>query len=82
MLGRLRMTTDDCIEAYEVFGEKIFGQGRIFSQRGPFWVWWRAKYDATRLQEAVEEIVSKNLPQVQRRLGAGIFSYSQHLCKT
>ncbi|KAF7865472.1 hypothetical protein EAF04_006447 [Stromatinia cepivora] len=58
MLSRLRMSIDDCIQEYENLGEKIFGQPRKLSMRGPI-PWNREKYDHRKLEEVIKDVVKR-----------------------
>lgn len=51
MLGRLRMSTSDCIAAYLTMNEKVFGQPENFSKR--------EKFDPQALEEAIKTIVEQ-----------------------
>ncbi|KAJ3516977.1 hypothetical protein NLJ89_g797 [Agrocybe chaxingu] len=55
MLGRLKMSVDECIEAYEKLASKIFNAG-IMSQAGSASAS-GARYSATVLEEAIKEVV-------------------------
>jgi patatin-like phospholipase/acyl hydrolase len=59
MLGRMRMSIEECIETYSKLGEEIFGKQQGFPHEELF--------DASRLEEAVQRIVEsttddKNAP--------------------
>ncbi|KAI9649163.1 hypothetical protein NHQ30_001730 [Ciborinia camelliae] len=58
MLSRLRMNIDDCIQEYENLGQRIFGQPRKFSMRGPI-PWNQEKYDHHKLEEVVKDVVRR-----------------------
>ena len=53
MLGRLRMSIDQCIKNYPSMAAKIFSNPRL-----QFKGWPKAKYDAKRLEEAISDIVA------------------------
>jgi patatin-like phospholipase/acyl hydrolase len=73
MLGRLHMTVDECIAAYEEVGKKIFGSGPSGGQVGklvkgltssPF-------YDIEKLQEEVRKVLDeKGIPRNEAFLEA------------
>lgn len=54
MLGRFRMTVDDCLTEYKRMSHRIFRNSRWISQRNVGVPW--AKYDARALERAVEEV--------------------------
>ncbi|KXN83116.1 Calcium-independent phospholipase A2-gamma [Leucoagaricus sp. SymC.cos] len=57
MLGRLRMTVDQCIEAYESLASKIFAesiQHQVYDMANT-----GARYSASALESAIKEIVKK-----------------------
>ena len=49
MLGRLRMSVTECIDAYVSMSEKVFGRPQNFTQR--------EKFDPQALEEAIKTIV-------------------------
>lgn len=53
MLGRLRMSVTECIAAYVVMSEKVFGQPQNFTQR--------EKFDPQALEEAIKTIVREKI---------------------
>ena len=81
MLGRLRMSVENCIKEYKTLGEDIFGRPRWASIRGPI-PWPRDKYDAKAIQKAVENVVKKRMSPGQRKAGAGNFNSPPGLCRT
>ena len=52
MLGRLRMTVDDAIEAYQQLAGKVFKDVK--------WTTSDSKFKATELEKAIKEIVKLN----------------------
>lgn len=58
MLGRLRMSADECIDRYPEMAERIFGNKKLMALRGLA----RDRYDATNLQNVIEDIVLERLP--------------------
>jgi len=65
MLSRLRMTIDDCIDEYANMGERIFGNPRTFSLRGPI-PWTREKYDEKKLEAVIKDVVKRRHWNVDR----------------
>lgn len=61
MLGRLRMTVDECLEAYENLADQVFGHPRHFHIRKPPW-YPRDKYDHRRLEKVIKDIVKERSP--------------------
>ena len=61
MLGRLRMSVDDCIKAYKDLDGDIFRNPRTFSIRGPA-LWPKGKYDHRGLERAIRQVVQKHDP--------------------
>ncbi len=53
MLGRLRMSVTECIAAYVVMSEKVFGQPQNFTQR--------EKFDPQALEEAIQTFVRQKV---------------------
>ena len=61
MLGRLHMTVDECLEAYENLADHVFGHPRRLHIRKPPWIP-RDKYDHTRLEYIIKKIVEERSP--------------------
>ena len=59
MLGRLLMTVDECIAAYETLADGVFGHPRRFHIRRPPWIP-RNKYNHRDLENIIKGIVEKN----------------------
>ena len=77
MLGRLSMTVDECIKAYEDLADRVFGHPRQFHIRKPPFVP-RDKYDHRLLEGIIKEIV-------KRRTGSVTTWFQQpneDMCKT
>lgn len=79
MLGRLRMTVDDCIKEFETLGDKIFGESRWFSVRGPFPAL-RDKYNGEKLAKVVRDVVRKYTPGSKDIQGP--FASDPRMCRT
>ena len=62
MLGRLRMSVDECIEKYPEMAKNIFGKSRM-SLRGLI----NDKYDHNNLQREIQKIVDGRLPDQTSR---------------
>ena len=78
MLGRLRMSLNECIDAYRNLGEEVISKPRLASIRGPI-PWLRPKFSNLKLERVLHEIV-------QRRSGleapANPALDSQQFCST
>ena len=61
MLGRLHMNVDECLEAYEILADEVFGHPRRFHIRRPPWIP-RDKYDHRRLEKVIKKIVKERSP--------------------
>ena len=61
MLGRLHMTVEECLGVYEKLADHVFGHPRHLHIRNPPWIP-RDKYDHSRLEEVIKEIVSQRNP--------------------
>ncbi|KAE9988815.1 hypothetical protein EG328_007419 [Venturia inaequalis] len=81
MLGRLRMSVQDCMEEYERLSGDIFGHPRLASIRGPI-PYWRDKYDGEKIQRAVEDVIKRRMSPEERTAGAGSFNCPRGLCRT
>lgn len=81
MLGRLRMSVDDCMREYEKLSDDIFGHPRWASVKGPI-PWLRDKYDGETIQKAVEDVINRRMSPEERKAGAGSFNSPPGLCRT
>ena len=61
MLGRLHMTVDECLDAYENLAGRVFGHPRHLHIRKPPWIP-RDKYDHRRLEKIIKDIVKERSP--------------------
>ena len=80
MLGRLRMTIDDCISEYEMLGEKVFGHSRWFHLRSPLF-WPRDKYSHRVFQDVVRDVVSRRVPKPANFPGGRNFAFDENRCR-
>ncbi len=55
MLGRLSMSVDECLEAYEILSDRVFGNPRWFHFQNALMP--RSKYDTKVLGEVIKEII-------------------------
>ncbi len=79
MLGRLSMTVDECLDAYESLADEVFGHPRRLHVRKPPWIP-RDKYDHTRLKKVIKWIVSQRNPDA---LGNTMFRQPRpEMCRT
>ena len=53
MLGRLRMSVEQCVRHYPSMATKIFSKPHRFQFKG----WPRAKYDEKPLEDAINDVV-------------------------
>lgn len=54
MLGRLRMSIDECVAAYENLGEAVF--------RAPQRLGHRARFDERKFEEVIKKVISNRFP--------------------
>jgi hypothetical protein len=80
MLGRLRMTIDDCIEEYKKMGAAIFGKPRIFSMRGPI-LWNQEKYDHRKLETAIKDVIKRRHSKADQ-VGDSMYPSNPDRCRT
>lgn len=81
MLGRLRMSVEDCISEYATLSESIFGHPRRASFRGPI-PWPRDKYDGNTIRQAVVDVIDRRMSPAERKAGAGNFNSPPGQCRT
>lgn len=79
MLGRLRMSIDDCIAEYETLGPKVFAHPRWFHLRSPFF-WPRDKYDHRSLEKAIRDVIDRRSCNVAG--GDKSFASDENRCRT
>ena len=79
MLGRLRMSIDDCIAEYETLGPKVFAHPRWFHLRSPLF-WPRDKYNHRSLEKAIREVIDRRSPFVAG--GDKNFTSDENRCRT
>ncbi|KAI9795901.1 MAG: hypothetical protein M1833_006628 [Piccolia ochrophora] len=77
MLGRLRMTVDECLEAYRHLDDDIFARPRRRSL-----LWFRPKYDPHALQKSIGHIVREYAPAALQRGQEDVFASDPVQCKT
>ena len=79
MLGRLHMTVDECLEAYESMADYVFGHPRRLHIRKPPWIP-RDKYDPRRLEIIIKEIVKERSPTGHS--STEFRQSNEHMCRT
>ena len=79
MLGRLHMTVEECLEVYENLADHVFGHPRHLHIRRPPWIP-RDKYDHSRLEEIIKEIVSQRSPTGHNK--TGFPQPNEDMCRT
>jgi hypothetical protein len=79
MLGRLRMSVDQCIESYSNMAARIFSFPR-FQLKG----WPRSKYDSTRLEREIKQLVATRLDREGHNVRKAweLFPSPDDLCRT
>jgi len=77
MLGRLRMSVEECISRYPTMAWNIFGRKRI-SLAGA----WRNKYDAKYLEAELKAIVEERLREGESDERFRKLAAPSDLCKT
>ncbi|KAI7779480.1 hypothetical protein LA080_000763 [Diaporthe eres] len=80
MLGRLRMSADECIDRYPEMAESIFGNKMHMTLGGLA----RNRYDATNLENVIKDIVLERLPEEEETEGSPNHQLAspEDLCKT
>lgn len=78
MLGRLRMTVEDCIQQYETLGDRVFGRPRRFHIRKAPWIL-REKYNHKHLEEVMKEVVKSHDPSGKSQAK---FTSNDDMCRT
>ncbi|KAL2046843.1 hypothetical protein N7G274_000861 [Stereocaulon virgatum] len=81
MIGRLRMSIDDCISEYEQLGGKVFGRPRHVHLRSPLF-FPRDKYASRRLRNVVSDVVKRRVPKESFFPGGTNFAFDENRCRT
>lgn len=65
MLGRLKMTVQDCLDEYERLMEKVFGSGwvHIYLEKPFRYLTTDKFYSATDFEKVVKDLLSRRLPE-------------------
>ena len=78
MLGRLVMTVDECLEAYENLVDRVFGHPRILHIRNSLYP--KDKYNEKMLEDVVRDIVRQRDPRGSSN--AAFPQYNEDMCRT
>lgn len=62
MLGRLRMSADEALNAYTRFGQSVFGNARWWNERSLLY-FPRAKYPSRKIRGAITEVIYEKLKE-------------------
>ncbi|MCJ1473730.1 hypothetical protein MMC13_002381 [Lambiella insularis] len=81
MLGRFRMTVDDCKHEYRTLGEKVFGRPRLLSTIR-FGIADRMKYKSAGLKNVFEEVAIRRCERSRDVPQRVTFPSKRGLCKT
>ncbi|KAF2471780.1 FabD/lysophospholipase-like protein [Lindgomyces ingoldianus] len=81
MLGRFRMTVQDCLYEYKEMGNKIFGKPRLVSQPNTGIIS-RPKYSASALEEVFKDVTARRCEHVDQRIKEVTFPSMPGLCNT
>lgn len=73
MLGRLSMTVEECLKAFEVFAAKAFEHPRKL-----FWVIGKYKYDHKPLEDAIKDLIRQRTGQADTTFEQTM----QKMCRT
>jgi hypothetical protein len=86
MLGRLKMSVDECLEAYQTLGDSIFGHPRwrhIRQFKIPFLWWPRSKYNKQKFEDVIQGFVNRYEPRrVGDPAGSDYLPDPEDRCKT
>jgi hypothetical protein len=72
------MSVGECLEQYEVMGERVFGNPRKFSFYGVP----HNKFNRRRLEACLQEIATKHVPENCNLEDFDKFPYPDDLCRT
>ena len=80
MLGRLSMTVDECLEAYEILSERVFGHPRWFHCRSILFFNPRDKYDPKKLEKVICDVIRQRDPD--GRSSTELQQLNEDMCRT
>ena len=80
MLGRLRMTVDDCIQEYKKLGDDVFGRPQMFSTRY-YLLGDRPLYDSKRFENTLKNFVNRRRERYQGFLPETLLASDRDLCR-
>ena len=80
MLGRLRMSIDDCISEYERLGADVFAHSRWFHIKSAFWSP-REKYNHRSLERVIQKLVNDRVPKLGTFPGGKTFAFDENRCR-
>src|SRR3954464_12943864 len=87
MLGRLRMSVEECVQAYTTFATSVFGRSRWFHERSVLFLP-RSKYATRKLRRAVLTVIRDKLnktgkqPLVDYRIEIEPLQSPDYMCRT
>ena len=81
MLGRFRMTVQDCLDEYYAFGGKVFGSARHFTRKNTGIIP-RSQYDTSRLEKIFKRVCEERNEDVVNNCRRIRFPFKGDLCKT
>ena len=87
MLGRLRMSLEEALQAYAAFGTSVFGQGRWFHERSVLFLP-RSKYATRKVRKAILAVIrnklnkDRNEPLVDYKIETEPLKSPDYMCRT
>jgi hypothetical protein len=82
MLGRLRMSVDDCLNEYYNVGGDIFGHPRrAFHMRSPLFFPFRHKYPGKLVEETVKKVIAHNSKNIVGNERSEMFPGREEMCR-
>lgn len=78
MLGRRKMSIDDCISVYDQLGERIIGRPRWFHVYSPLF-WPRDKYNQKTFETIIQDVIDMRIPQ--KGPGRRNLAYDENRCR-
>lgn len=81
MLGRFRMTVDDCIHEYETLSGAVFGHSRWIHDMNTVGVYKRCKYSTQKFHDVITEVIMRRVERGQYDRQNARFNTESGLCR-
>ncbi|KAI0884481.1 FabD/lysophospholipase-like protein [Annulohypoxylon maeteangense] len=81
MLGRFRMTVEDCIDEYTHLAGDVFGHPRHLHDMNTYGLIKRCKYDTKRFEAVIKDVIVRRVESGRNDLSNALFDTELGLCR-